>query len=58
MLEIYRAVAVMMQFVRVLMGFAGLQVLNLVFALPSIIMMFRSVMLTFGCVIPLISRCM
>ena len=24
------------QFVRVLMGFAGLQVLNLVFALPSI----------------------
>jgi ATP-binding cassette subfamily B protein len=44
------------QFVRVLMGFAGLQVLNLLFALPlNLIMMFRvSVTLTLGCVIPLL----
>ncbi|MEC8024988.1 MAG: ABC transporter ATP-binding protein [Myxococcota bacterium] len=44
------------QFVRVLIGFAGLQVLNLAFALPlNLAMMFHtSVPLTVGCVLPLL----
>jgi ATP-binding cassette subfamily B protein len=44
------------QFIRILIGFAGLQILNLLFALPlNLYMMVQiSGWLTFGCVIPLL----